>query len=47
MYIQIHIGHILAHTHTNTDIVRENKIVLVSLFEGTMGGRRGKEDVRE
>jgi hypothetical protein len=26
---------------------RENKIVLVSLFEGSMGGGREKENVRE
>jgi hypothetical protein len=26
---------------------RENNIVLVGLSEGTVGGRRGKENVRE
>jgi hypothetical protein len=28
-------------------IERENKIVLVNLFEGTTGGGRKKENVRE
>jgi hypothetical protein len=34
-------------TYTHTYSERENKIVSASLSEGTTGGRRGKENVRE
>jgi hypothetical protein len=53
MYIHIHIWYIYTHiyTHTyiyiHTHVVRDNKIVLVSLSEGTFGGGRSKEHVRE
>jgi hypothetical protein len=41
--------HTHTHTHTHTYIYseNENKIALVSLSDGTMGGGRGKENVRE
>jgi hypothetical protein len=40
---------ICIYIHIHKYIVRErkNKIVLVALAEGTMGGRRGKENGRE
>jgi hypothetical protein len=38
--------HTHTHTHTHTYTERENKIVLVCLFEMTTGGRRGRKNVR-
>jgi hypothetical protein len=35
------------HTYTYIHIVRENRTILLGLSEGTMGSRRGKENVRE
>jgi hypothetical protein len=39
--------HKCTHIHTHTYSERENKVVLVSLFERTMGDSRGKENVSE
>jgi hypothetical protein len=39
----IDVWYIFIHTY----IERENKIILVSLSEGTIGDERGKENVRE
>jgi hypothetical protein len=47
--VSIHIYIYIIHTHINIYeyIYKENKIVLVDLSEETLGGRRGKENVRE
>jgi hypothetical protein len=45
-YIYDHI-YVYRDIHIHKYNERENKIVLVGLSKGTMGGRRGKEDVRE
>jgi hypothetical protein len=39
--------YICDHIYLSIFIVRKNKIVLVGLCEGTPGGGRGKENVRE
>jgi hypothetical protein len=35
------------YIYININIVRENKIVLVGFSKSTMGGGRGKENVRK
>jgi hypothetical protein len=48
LYIETYvIIYIDTHTHTHIYSDRENKIVLVSLSEGAMGGGREKENVTE
>jgi hypothetical protein len=50
--LEVYVKCVYTHTHRNTHkyIVyseREKKVVLMSLSEGTTGGRRGKENTRE
>jgi hypothetical protein len=46
LYIYMHMC-IYTYTHTYTYNESDNKIVLVGLSEGTTGGWRGRQNVRE
>jgi hypothetical protein len=46
MYLCIY-THVWSYIYIHIYNEKENKIVLVILSEGTMGGETGKEDVRE